>query len=292
MFAAARFCNTMDSRPPLPRLGFTLVELLVVIGIVGILISLLLPAVQGAREASRRTQCQNNLRQIGAGLNQFHAVKKAFPIGCKGCQASPHVQIAWSVYLLPYVEEKTVWELFDETQPYNGQRNREAGQKIISLYLCPSTATAPKRFGPTTGDVNGNGAWDPGDDLAYIDYGGMFGVGDPKLPLGNGALVYEKPINAGQIRDGLSQTIIVAEDTGRGIDLTGSTFANGQNIFDVTGPINKTQNNEIWSDHRGGANATFCDASVHFLLQSIDLNVLYALCTRDRAKLSPMVRTN
>ncbi len=177
--------------------------------------------------------------------------------------------------------------MFDETQPYNSQRNREAGRIVISLYLCPSTATCPKRFGPTTGDVNGNGSWDPGDDLAFTDYGGMFGVGDPTLPLGNGVLIYEKPINAGQIRDGLSQTIIVAEDTGRGIDLTGSTWINGQNIFDVTVPINQTQNNEIWSDHPGGANAAFCDASVHFLSQTIDLNVLFALCTRDQREIIP-----
>lgn len=270
-------------RPEL-RPAVTLVELLVVIAVVGTLIALLLPAVQGAREASRRTQCQNNLRQIGVGVNQFHEVMKTFPIGCKGCQATPRLQIAWSVYLLPYVDEKSVWNLVDETQMYNSQRNREAGQTAISLYLCPSTATAPKRFGPTTGDVNADGIWDPGDDLAFIDYGGMFGVGDPKLPLGNGAMIYERAIAAGQIRDGLSQTIIVAEDSGRDGSQHG-TWINGQNIFDVTGPINKTQNNEIWSDHRGGANAVFCDASVHFLSQTIDIKVLFALCTRDQREI-------
>ncbi len=270
-----------------PRSGFTIVELLMVIAIVGALTALLIPAVQASREAGRRTQCQNNLRQIGVGLNEFHNVKKTFPVGCKGCQKTPRIQIPWSVYLLPYVEEKAVWELLDETQPYNSERNREAGQKPIALYLCPSTTTAKNRNGPTTGDINGNGAWDPGDDLAYSDYGGMFGVGLTTLPLGNGALIYEKPINAGQIRDGLSQTIIVAEDTGRGADLTGSSWINGQNIFDVTVPINRTQNNEIWSDHPGGANATFCDESVHFLSQTIDLNVLFALCTRDQREIIP-----
>ncbi len=281
----------MDSHPPSPRLAFTLVEVLVVIAIVGILISLLLPAVQGAREASRCMQCQKNLRQIGAGLNQFHAVKKAFPIGCKGCQASPHVQIAWSAYLLPYLEEQSVWRLFDETQPYNSQSNHDAGRTPISIYLCPSTGTlpprpgsTPPRSGPTTADVNGNATWDPGDDLAYIDYGGMFGVGDPKLPLGNGTMIYERPISAGQIHDGLSQTIIVAEDSGRD-GLQHGTWINGQNIFDVTGGINKTQNNEIWSDHPGGANVVFCDASVHFLSQLIDLNVLFALCTREQREI-------
>jgi prepilin-type processing-associated H-X9-DG protein len=159
---------------------------------------------------------------------------------------------------------------------------------VISTYLCPSTATAPLRKGPTTGDVNGNGTWDPGDDLAFIDYGGMFGVGDPSLPLGNGTMIYERAITAGEIHDGLSQTIIVAEDTGRGgPSPQNGTWANGQNIFDVTMGINKSQNNEMWSDHRGGANVVFCDGSVHFLSETINTNVLFALCTRDQHELIP-----
>ncbi len=269
------------------RRGFTIVELLVVIAIIGGLIGLLLPAVQAAREASRRASCQNNLRQIGIALTHFQEARKTFPIGCKGCQTSPYLQLAWSAYVLPYLEQQAASQLFDEHQAYNSQANLEAGRTVIPTYLCPSTATAPHRNGPTTRDVNGNGQWDPGDDLAYCDYGGMFGYGNPSLPLGNGVMIYEKPISPGQIHDGLSQTIIVAEDTGRGADITGSTWINGQNIFDVRVPINGTQNNEIWSDHRGGANTVFCDASVHFLSQSIDFNILTALCTRDQREIIP-----
>jgi prepilin-type processing-associated H-X9-DG protein len=79
---------------------------------------------------------------------------------------------------------------------------------------------------------------------------------------------------------GTSETIIVAEDTGRGWKLD-SEWANGQNIFDETGPINVSQNNEMWSDHRGGVNAAFCDGSAHFLSQLLDVKVVEALCTRD-----------
>ncbi len=267
----------------LPPSAFTLVELLTVIAILGILIALLLPAVQAARESSRRATCQNNLRQIGLGLNHYHEAKHAFPIGCLECTGkNSHRQIAWSVYLLPYLELESVWNRFDERQAYNSAVNHVATRTVISVYLCPSTATQPSRLGPTTGDVNGNGQFDPGDDLAYIDFGGMFGVGDSKLPLGNGTMIYERAISARDVRDGLSQTIIVAEDTGRaGGDPQHGTWADGQNIFDVTMPINRSQNNELWSDHRGGVNATFCDGSVRFLSENVATDVLFALCTRD-----------
>ncbi len=260
-----------------PASAFTLVELLAVIAIIGVLLALLLPAVQGAREAGRRSACQNNLRQIGLGLNQYLEAKRVFPIGSAD---NGHRQIAWSVYLLPHLEQKSVFELFDDHFAYNSQQNREATRSVIPVYLCPSTATQPDRPGPTTGDRNGNGAWDPGDDMAFTDYGGMFGVGLTSLPFQNGTLIYDRPIGAMQVRDGLSQTIIVGEDTGRGAPMHGE-WANGQNIFDVTGPINRTQNNELWSDHKGGINTVFCDGSVHFLSEAMDTNVLFALCTRD-----------
>jgi prepilin-type N-terminal cleavage/methylation domain-containing protein/prepilin-type processing-associated H-X9-DG protein len=280
--------------------AFTLIELLVVLAIIGVLVALLLPAVQAAREAARRTACQNNLRQIGIGLHNYHAARREFPIGCIGCTAAGAVngvfrQIAWSAYVLPYIEEKQAWEMFDVTQPYNSAANRAAGSTIIPIYLCPSTVTAPQRNGPTTGDVNGNGQWDPGDDLAYIDYGGMFGhppyaTGPDNLLLGTGVMIYERAISAKQITDGLSQTIMVGEDSGRsGVGSNNGTWADGQNIFDVgdKGAINKMQSNELWSDHKGGVNTAFCDGSAHFLSETIDLKVLYALCTRDQGDTIP-----
>ena len=114
--------------------AFTLVELLTVIAILGILVALLLPAVQAARKSSRRATCQNNLRQIGLGLNHYHEAKHAFPIGCLECTGkNSHRQIAWSAYLLPYLELESVWKLFDEKQSYNGAANHEA---TPPLFLC------------------------------------------------------------------------------------------------------------------------------------------------------------
>jgi prepilin-type N-terminal cleavage/methylation domain-containing protein/prepilin-type processing-associated H-X9-DG protein len=279
--------------------AFTLVELLVVLAIIGLLVALLLPAFQSSREAARRTACQNNLRQIGLGLHNYHAAKREFPIGCTCCVTVPGCtfplrQIAWSVHLLPYIEQQHAWELFDFSQSYKSAANHESARTVIPTFLCPSMVTT-QRTGFTTGDVNGNGVYDPGDDLAYTDYGGMFGsppkptyTMDGILPLGNGTMIYERPISAKQITDGLSQTILVGEDSGQlGQNQQHGTWADGQNIFDVTGPINKTQVDELWSDHPRGANVTFCDGSVRFLVENISNDILFALCTRDQQEVVP-----
>jgi prepilin-type processing-associated H-X9-DG protein len=136
------------------------------------------------------------------------------------------------------------------------------------------------RNGDRTGDRNRNGLWDPGDELAVTDYGGMAGSAiSGAAELMNGVLIYDRPIAARDIRDGLSQTILVAEDTGRGASMDGE-WSNGENIFDQSGPINSLQNNEMWSDHPGGANALFCDGSAHFLSASITADAIGALCSR------------
>ena len=122
------------------RSGFTLVELLVVIAIIGILIALLLPAVQAAREAARRSQCQNNLKQLGLGLHNYHDVKGHFPIGADSVS-----QLSWRVYLLPYIEQDALFEKFDlGPGNWNGGANKEGPNKLvhatnrIASFNCPS----------------------------------------------------------------------------------------------------------------------------------------------------------
>jgi len=259
--------------------AFTLVELLVVIAIIGILVALLLPAIQAAREAARRAQCKNNLRQIGIALHNHLDARKAFPVGCTSCLSIPKRQLSWSMFLLPYLEEARTFALLDQSQAYNSDVNRQAASTILPVYLCPSTSTMPDRDGFTTGDVNRNGMWDKGDDLAYTDYGGMFGWGDPAYPYMNGIMIYDQQIRAARVVDGLSHTIAVAEDTGRG-PKRNSSWIDGQNAFDQTNRVNLTQNNEMWSDHPGGVHVALCDGSVQFLGEETDLAVLAALCTR------------
>lgn len=274
----------MDSPARMRRSGITLVELLVVVAVLAALMALLLPAVQAVREAGRRTACMNNLRGIGCAIYGHESARRAFPVGCLECTTkAPRRQIAWNAFILPYLEEPGAAAAFDVRFSYRSPENRQAAGHVVRAFLCPST-TRTRRTGPTTGDRNGNGAWDSGDHLAYTDYGGLFGVGHSvpqPLPQHAGVMQYERPTAALQIVDGLSRTALVAECTGRDSAYQ-SEWANGQNIFDQwhTNGINRSQNNEIWSDHPGMAGMVFCDGHVEFVHESIEQAVLLALLTR------------
>jgi prepilin-type N-terminal cleavage/methylation domain-containing protein len=270
----------------MPSAGFTLAELLVVIAVIGILVGLLLPAVQSARESARRAACASNLRQIGVGLLNHHAAHGHFPAGLIDRRTAANRngrQIAWSVFLLPYLEEQTVWKLFNTNLAYIAPENLPATSRVIPLYCCPSTVRlAPYRVGNLTGDRAGVGLDKATDWMGTTDYGGMFGWTGPGYTFMNGVMIWETPINAKQIRGGTSHVIIVAEDTGRDWTPTmNGEWANGANIFDQSGPIDVRQSDEMWSDHPSGSQAVFCDSSVHFFDQRIATAVLAPLCTRD-----------
>ena len=144
--------------------GFTLVELLVVIAIIGILVALLLPAIQAAREAARRSSCVNNLHQIGVALHNFHSAHGVFPYGANDgdCEAStPDRQVkAWRVLLLPYMEHQPLYDqleplaelsntvtamgknvcTFPETRPWD---NTPLQQQPVPEFVCPSEQAPP-----------------------------------------------------------------------------------------------------------------------------------------------------
>lgn len=284
------------------RRAFTLVELLVVIAIIGSLVALLLPAVQAARESARRTQCRNNLRQLGIAMALHANASGAFPIGCLGNRGdftvSPPVLarfISWNVQLLPFLEESALAKQFDFFLPSYHAANKPVATTIVAVFLCPSTEQEALR--------NPSGAW---RDSAFTDYAGIYGVegigrdrvdheeedagdgdvGDESLQTlrddSLGVLLYDEAVAPKHVTDGLSKTASIAETVDRRENET--EWVNGQNIFaqEQSTPINQDRDpgNEIGSPHVGGALMVFCDAHVVFIAESIDQPVLNAMLTK------------
>jgi prepilin-type N-terminal cleavage/methylation domain-containing protein/prepilin-type processing-associated H-X9-DG protein len=288
------------------RRAFTVIELLVVVAIIAILITLLLPAVQAARESARRASCMNNLKQIGIALSAHADGDRLYPAGCAGCQAKmppdpePLKNVSWNVALLPHIEQKHLWDFYDKRVATTAHENKTAMGTLLNIFRCPSGQPWDRK-GPTVGDRNKNGSWDEGDDMAYTDYGGILGVKHNLDPAAmaeiawpnvapyehRGVLVYEDRVSPEDVLDGLSATALVGESTGQSLPFQ-SEWASGKNIFDqrFDNPVNKINprdqgtDKELWSDHRGGAYVLFCDGHVMFVLTEIDQTVLNAMLTR------------
>ena len=248
------------------RRAFSLVELLVVIAILGVLVGLLLPAVQRSRETAHRGQCLANLRQMGIALHAYHDAHGVFPPGgieWRPPKSTKERQLAWSVFLLPYLEQTTLYDSLDLSTPFDSAANRAGAATVLSVYLCPSVPRDSCL-------VEGRGA---------CDYGGIYGerISGPNEPP-KGVMLYDRAIGLREITDGSSSTLVVSEDS----NWLDGQWINGRNIFDQAFAINAAPpfENDIRSLHPGGANGLLCDGAARFLNEWMELRVLAALCTR------------
>jgi prepilin-type N-terminal cleavage/methylation domain-containing protein len=252
--------------------GFTLVELLVVIAIIGILMALLLPAVQSAREAGRKAQCKNNLRQIGTALHAYHDAKRTLPPGRGDYNVNNH---SWMTYLLPHLEETALFNTYNFKKPWNAPVNVKVVNTNLAMQLCPSSDHTVEGQGDY-GGINGPGSY-PGitDGWGYrqaYELGIFTGIGTDPLVAKNGTISFA------HVKDGLSKTIAVGEDAGRTDDQR--YWANGDQTFAAHGMINLSRSNELFSDHVGGCHTLYADASVHFWREETPKQLIDYMSTR------------
>src|SRR6516225_3790046 len=301
--------------------GFTLIELLVVIAIIGILIALLLPAVQKVREAANRMSCQNNLKQLGLAIHNYHDGFNQLPPARVGRDA----YASWPILILPYVEGQNLRNLWDITRIYQQQTNHLAQTTTLKIFFCPT------RRGPMTSPPEENGV-DGSDGNGHLesacgDYACCDGDANNRNTMfANGAMIsplvanpnvgddnpyprqiisFKSRTNFASISDGLSDTLLIGEkhvrkgELGRAADgdmayYSGFDYTTAQRSAGWYYDSSHVRQNKplmriddaastirFGSWHASGCNFVFCDGSVHTLPFSIDIDVLRRLAVRN-----------
>ncbi len=283
--------------------AFTLVELLVVITIIGILIALLLPAVQSAREAARRMQCANNFKQVGLAMHNYHATHGTFPPGV----IYPSF-FGWSAFILPYIEQEAAYELinFSAASYFVNDGTREGSSTRIEGYLCPSDPQGGELVRCCSGGHSSQGTHDNEDvrqtNMAGVSDSEDHGVVPREFSQANGMMARNEGCRIADVIDGTSNTLMIGEVTGAGRGSYDAHFWVSWNWSDtcdgVNGPF--TVPGGAWPDtppptsgcfgmyytgfssfHPGGCHFTLADGSVQFLSENIAQNVLTDLTTRN-----------
>lgn len=291
------------------RAGFTLIELLVVIAIIGVLIALLLPAVQAAREAARRAQCVNNLKQVGLALAVYEGAHRVLPPGyvsnfkVDGTDTGPGW--GWAAMILPQLEQSPTFSALNFSAAVESPSNLTARLPIVSAYLCPSDYVGPAWT-----------AWmrdDAGNrtqaicDVAPSNYAAMFGITEPGVN-GEGLFFRDSAVALRDIIDGTSQTIAVGERSHKLGEATWTGVVTNAILFPPPGDADgigrpRTENasgmvlghagerkgpgdptsdvNQFYSLHAGrGVNFLFIDGHVAFLKSTMNYKTYLALATR------------
>ena len=292
------------------RQGLTLIEVLVVFSVIGVLMALIIPAVQAARESARKTQCKNNLRQIGLALQTYHDLHQQFPINYgNGNYDATNTGASWLQQILPQIDQSNLHAKIQFGKPVADLENEQVAKTPVALYLCPSDS-------PGNG-VLGNRA-NVGSELAVTNYKACAGSnwawgkfspssspsgrfksdtdglehGNGIIPRGGGGVPVSTRI--GQIRDGLGQTIAIGEAVP---GWTRHTWWYWFNASTATCAIELnhgipadalTEPDDAWHDnysfmsrHAGGGHFGMVDGSVRFVSEDIDLTVYRNLATID-----------
>ncbi|MEM8944997.1 MAG: DUF1559 domain-containing protein [Planctomycetota bacterium] len=295
--------------------GLTLVELLVVIAIIGVLVSLLLPAVQAARESARRTQCQNNVRQIALSvLNYADTHDGNLPALWQTDEINPWENFGWRVDVLPFIESSPLYDSLETTQPPLATINRQAIRTVLPYFQCPSTPSALRSL-PSIG-------WENDVDAGACDYSAIHDVSNDfsETPLPGAwrskatSEAIEGTDAAGtpqftevdrtnpqlrtkygklkMIEDGLANTALLVEQAGKPmlydenrigeeIDPPGEgAWATADFSSFYASGINRDNLKGIYSFH-GGAIVAMCDASVHYFSADMEVEVVTALLSRN-----------
>jgi prepilin-type N-terminal cleavage/methylation domain-containing protein/prepilin-type processing-associated H-X9-DG protein len=280
--------------------GFTLIEMLVVISIIGILVALLLPAVQQAREAARRTQCRNNLVQIGLALQNYDLAYGRLPPGTvnatgpiKNTPKGYHV--GWMVQILPMLEEATVWNKFDFQLSVYDPANALPAQVRIPIFNCPSNPTGGGPGGTTYAgvhndveapiDVTNNGVLflnssikteEIPDGTSHTAYAGEIAMSGYPLGFASGT--------SATLRNGSTLAAVITSNLYRGVTRPGETVTSGGENGDTNNP-ELLQVGGFASAHTGGSHFLFGDGSVRFLSQNIAQPVFQSLLNRGDGQL-------
>ncbi len=294
------------------RDGFTLIELLVVIAVIGILVSLLLPAVQAARGAARRMSCSNNLKQLVLGMHTYESAFKRLPpgylhkAGLSGpLQAANHMGFAWGSMILPQIEQPGLFDQFDFTRPVFDPQNLIPRETSIPTFLCPSDTYSEFSYVIRDESVN------PIEQYAAASYAANWGPSTPSVnlddtPLASEGVFYRNSrTRFRDIRDGLSSTLALGEringplplstpSTGGHLDFETAWSAAVRDIDQLDDDhghmvLFETQfrPNEIDGDDKGLSSPHFglcqfaiCDGSVRAITAQIDEELYNALATR------------